>query len=219
MSSYLPTTDALLDPWASNWSTKVTASPTTYGLTAPIAVTVAALFATWHAAYLAAIAPTTRSPTTIAAKDSAKGAMVPILRLYSQQVKANDAISNANKEALGIHIDDTTPTPVPPPSTHPIITVVSSGPQVMRLRFADEATPDSRKRPFGVPFCLLFRKIGVAPVVDPAGAEFVGAFSRIPFDVAFDAGDQGKTCTFFAQWANTKGEEGPWSAPTSRIIT
>lgn len=219
MSGYIPTKDADLDTWASNWSTKVTAAPATYGLTAPIAVVVAALFATWHAAYLAATAPTTRSPTTVAAKDSAKGAMVPILRLYSQQVKANDTVSNANKEALGIHIDDTVPTPIPPPTTHPIVTVVSSGTQSMVLRFADEVSPASRRRPFGAIGLLLRKQVSVSPGIDPEAGAFEGLFTRIPFEVAFIPADVGKTCRFWAQWTNGKGQEGPWSAPVDRVVT
>lgn len=219
MSGYLPTKDADLDNWASNWSTKVTAAPTTYGLTAPIATAVAALFATWHTAYLAAVAPTTRSPTTIAAKDSAKGAMVPQLRLYSQQVKANDAVSNANKEALGIHIDDTVPTPIPPPASHPIITVDSSGVQSMVLRFADEFSPASRRRPAGSIGLLLRKYVGVAAGTDPETAPFEGLFTRIPMEVPFTSDDVGKKATFWAQWTNGKGQEGPWSAPITRIIT
>jgi hypothetical protein len=219
MAGYIPTKDADLLAWTLNWTTRVTATPALYGLTAPIAAACAGLFTTFNTAYQAAVSPTTRSPTTVAAKDSAKGAMVPVLRLYSQQVKANDAVSNANKEALGIHIDDTVPTPIPAPTTAPIVSITDSGVLEMNLRFADELSPSSRRKPFGAPGLLLFRKIGTVPATDPDGAEFVGFYTRIPMAVGFGAPDQGKMCTFFARWTNTKGEEGPWSTATSRIVT
>lgn len=217
--SYIPTRDSLLEAWALNWTTRVTAAPTTYGLTAGIAVTCAALYTTWHNAYVASSNPVTRTPVTIAAKDSAKGAMVPILRLYSQQVKANNAISNSLKTDLGIHVDDTTPTPIPPPSTMPVLTIVSNGVQEMTLRFADELTPTSRSKPPGTAGLLLFRTIATAAASDPDAALFDGLFSRIPVPQVFDAGDVGKVCTYWAKWCNSKGDEGPWSAPVHRTIT
>lgn len=218
-TSYIPTKDSELDLWAANFSTRITATPLTYGLTAGIATAIAALYATWHTAFLLATNPVTRTEVTVAAKDSAKGAMVPQLRLYSQQVKANVAVSDANKTDLGIHLDDTIPTPIPPPSTIPIVTIVGNGPGTMELRFADSATPTKRTKPPGATGLLMFRNIGVAAITDPELARFDGLFGRIPVNQTFEAGDVGNVCTYFARWCNAKGEEGPWSNPTSRVIT
>lgn len=216
--SYIPTRDADLVLWSDNFQTLIAATPTTYGLTAPVAATITGLYNTFAAALTLATDPSTRTPATVAAKDAARGNMVPILRLYAQQIKANTAVSNALKVGLGIRIDDPIPTPIPAPSTKPIVSIVASGPQLMRLRFADELTPTSRSKPAGSIGCLVYRKIGTAPSVDPDTATFDGMYTRIPFDQAFSALDQGKTVTYFARWTNGKGEEGPWSEPISRII-
>jgi len=36
---------------------------------------------------------------------------------------------------------------------------------------------------------------------------------RNPIGVAFQAADNGKMATYFARWANSKGDTGPWSVP------
>ena len=72
--TYIPAKDALFDNWIVNFDTLATASPTTYGWTAPQAVTLAALVATWSAAYLAATTPSTRTVSTVADKDAARAA-------------------------------------------------------------------------------------------------------------------------------------------------
>lgn len=216
--SYIPTRDADLVLWARNFSDLITAAPATYGLTAPIAVAIDALVDAYETALSAATDPSTRTPVTIAAKDSAKGAMVPQLRYYAQNVKANAAVSNANKEALGIRLNDPIPTPIPAPATKPVLQIVASGPLEMRLRFADELTPTSRAKPFGSIGCLVYRKIAVGVSSDPNTATFDGIFTRIPFTQTFDAADVGKTVTYWARWTNAKGEEGPWSEAIARVI-
>ena len=114
--SYIPTRDADLVLWSDNFQTLIAAAPTTYGLTAPIASTITGLHNTFAAALTLSSDPSTRTPATVAAKDAARGNMVPILRLYAQQIKANTAVSNALKVGLGIRLDDPIPTPIPPPA-------------------------------------------------------------------------------------------------------
>ena len=115
MSSYIPTRDADLVGWADNFSTLITASPTTYGLTAGDATTISGLVTAWDAAYALAVNPSTRTPSTVADKDSAKGAMLPILRLYAQMIKANAGVSNMDK----VCSESTSTTPARRPCRRP----------------------------------------------------------------------------------------------------
>jgi len=64
----------------------------------------------------------------------------------------------------------------------------------------------------------LFVAVGAEPSVDPAAAEFKGAFTKNPVAVGFVAGDDGKVATYFARWASRKGDVGPWSLPVSMRI-
>lgn len=220
-SSYIPSRDVDLVPWADNFSTLITANPALYGLVAGDATTIAGLVTTWDAAYAAAVNPSTRTPASIAAKDSAKGAMVPILRLYAQTIKLNAGVSNENKVALGIHINDAGPTPIPPPSTQVAIGLTSQFHLAMTLDIRDVTTPTSRSKPVGAAGCLLYRTFSnladPAPT-DPAAATFEGFFTRNLCPISFVDANVGKRVTFWGRWTNAKGEEGPWSAAFTQFV-
>ncbi len=68
-------TDAELQTGSQSFSTKISATPTAYGLTAAQATAYAALDATWQAAYTAAKDPETRTKAKVQAKNDAKAAI------------------------------------------------------------------------------------------------------------------------------------------------
>ena len=90
--------------------------------------------------------------------------MLDIVRPYAQQIRANRGISNADKTALGLNVPDGTPTPVPAPSTSPILAVIGATPGEHTIRFADSATPDKRGKPFGAIGLQLFVAVGPAAI-------------------------------------------------------
>src|SRR3954467_6589768 len=101
MPTYIPQTDSGLDVWASNFSTLLTAAPTTYGLTSGNATTVASVYTTWHAAYLAAADKPSRTPIKVQAKNTAKTNLLAIVRPFAQQIRANASVTDENKVAIG----------------------------------------------------------------------------------------------------------------------
>jgi hypothetical protein len=65
-------TDGELYTGSENFSTKISAAPTDYGLVAAQATAYAALNTAYAAAYLAAVDPETRTKGNVAAKNQAK---------------------------------------------------------------------------------------------------------------------------------------------------
>lgn len=218
MTSYIPTRDVDLGPWADNFRDLIVAAPATYGLQASDGVAITTVVNAWDAAYAAAINPATRTPATVAAKDSAKGAMLPNLRFYAQTVKLNQGVTNENKIALGIHINDAGPTPVPVPTTAPALTLDSQRHLSMTLRARDQSTPTSNAKPFGVIGGEIATTIGAAITTDPNAALFTRIQTKTPFTLEFTPGDVGKVCTIWNRWFNRKGELGPWSNALSQTI-
>lgn len=212
-TSYIPTRDVALVPWADNFAALITAAPATYGLLAADATAINGVVTPWDAAYTLATNPATRTPATIAAKDSAKGAMLPQLRFYAQNIKANMGVSNENKIALGIHINDAGPTPIPVPTTAPALTIDFQQPFSATIRARDQTTPTSNAKPFGVIGGEVATTVGVAVTTDPDAAMFNRIQTKTPFVLTFGAPDVGKICTCWSRWFNRKGELGPWSAP------
>ena len=88
------------------------------------------------------------------------------------------------------------------------------------LRYNDSIDPSKRGGlPAGADCLLLYLAISEGPVADVAQARLAGKFSRNPVGVGFDAADNGKTATYFAQWAGRRnGDVGPMSGPQSMVI-
>ena len=215
---YIPTRDAELGQWAANFSTLVSASPGTYGLVAGDATTIATYVGAFTSALAVVNNPATKTRATVAAKDGARAAMLDIVRGYAQQVRNNQGVSNADKLALGLTLPDRTPTVVPAPSTSPLLNVVGATPGQHTLRYADAATPDSRRKPAGAIGLQLFVAVSTGVVGDPGAAPFKSFVTRQPYGVNFSAADNGKLATYFARWQNRRGETGPWSSAVTFTI-
>lgn len=215
---YLPSRDPELDTWLLNFSTLIAANPTNYGLVAADATAITNAYNAWHAAYLAATNPTTRTKATVMTKNEQKATVLSVVRGYAATIRVNRAVSDELKIGLGLHVRDSSPTPVPPPSTYPVLAVSGMGQGVQDLRAADQSTPSRRGRPAGTAGLLLFRAVGVAPIIDPAQATFLSFVTRAEYQSQFDSADNGKVATYFARWTNSKGEVGPWGPPASMPI-
>lgn len=214
-ASWVPTSDPLLDPFALNFKTLIAASPTSYGLLAADATSITAAYASWNAAYLAAVNPTTRTHATITTKNTQKSNILGVIRSYGATIRANHAVSDALKVGLGLHVRDTSPTPIPPPSTYPRLSIGSFNMGTLALTAADQFTPDRKARPAGTSGLLLFSTVGEAAVTEPVGLDFNAFLTRPNYQNTFTVADSGKTVTYFARWTNAKGKVGPWSPPVS----
>lgn len=214
-SSWIPEKDGPLDTFVTNFSVLITAAPTSYGLVSADATAIASAVASYHAAFLLAVNPTTRTHATITTKNLQKANVMSVVRGYGATIRANRAVTDALKIGLGIHVRDSSPTPVPPPSTYPLLTVDSFNLGTLALHAADQDTPDRRARPVGTSGLLLFSVVGTTPATTPTGLDFNAFLTKPKFQNTFSPEDSGKTVTYFARWTNGKGELGPWSPPVS----
>ena len=216
--SWIPQSDNALDPFVNNFQTLIAATPTNYGLVAADATAITAAYTTWHAAFLAATNPTTRTKATVATKNTQKANVLAVVRRYATTIRANLGVSDALKVGLGLHIKDATPSPVPAPTTKPelSITKIDTGYQEVSAR--DEGSAAPRARPVGSVGLLLYRAVGNAPASLPTEATFLTFIGRPEIQSNFDTSDRGKIATYFARWTNARGEVGPWSNPVSAAI-
>lgn len=214
---YIPRKIADRALWYTNFDTLLTAAPTTYGLTAPDAVAVAAAVLAFTNAYALSSNPATRTSATIAQTQLEDANAQAIIRPYAVRISANPSVDPADKVSIGVTVRSTTPTPIPPPLTVPAVTLASAMPLTHTLQYYDTSTPTSKAKAAGSIGIEIFRAIGTTPAVDPAQATYYGTFTKSPLRSTFSAGDQGKICTYFARWVNRSGaggtaSVGPWSA-------
>lgn len=215
---YIPSRDSELDDWLLNFKSLIVANPTTYGLVTADGTALNNSYNLWHDAFITATNPTTRTKATVATKNEQKALVLGVFRGYAATIRVNKAVTDELKIGLGLHIADTSPTPVPVPSTYPVLTISGMGQGLQDLRAADQATPSKRAKPAGAAGLLLFRAVGTAPVSEPGAATFLSFVSKAAYRSTFTSADNGKVATYFARWTNAKGEVGPWSPPASMPI-
>ena len=221
MASYIPETNGALRDWSQNFAALITANPFTYGLTAPDALTITTAANLYAAALTLSTDPGTKTKATVADKDAKKAAMLVTLRRYAQLIKLNNGVTNEEKIALGLTVNDTTHTPVPAPTTQPICSIIAALPLKHILRFADAATPTRRGKPPGATGLELFYFVGPTPPLmpdDSPGVEYYGQATRQPYGVNHKAENVGKLSTYWARWTTATALTGPFSAPVSMTI-
>ena len=155
--NYIPTRDADFQLWLDNFSALISADPASYGLSSADAGPLAALTATFDAALAAATNGSTRGPSTIAAKDTARANAESRARQLATLIQANPSVTDEQKTDLQITVRKTNKTPIPAPSTSPLLSFIAATPLQHTLRYADQDTPDSRARPFGAAALILSR--------------------------------------------------------------
>lgn len=220
---YVPSTDASFGAWLDNFSTLLTASPTTYGLVAGDAVAVAAVTATWDAAYAAAINPPTRTSVTIAAKDAARTSAEALVRPLAQQISKNAGVANEDKTAIGVALINSGRTPVPTPTTVPGLALVAAIHFQQTLQYRDTSTPTSKAKPPGAIGVDMRLTLGTAPATDPEAAKPLTVATKSPVVLNFTSLDVGKFATYWARWQTRSGTGGQvlygdWSAPLTVVV-
>lgn len=216
--NYVPPRDGDFNTWLIAFSAYITANAVALGLTSGDATTLAGMTTTWTDAYNAAIAGTTRGPMAVSTKDTARANVQAFARQLAIQVQANPAVTNDQKVALGITVRKTTKTPVPAPTTSPILTFIAATPLQHTLRFADQLTPASRALPFGAIALELSVYISLTPPIDSSVPSQMLTLTRNPAPVNFQTADRGKTAYYTGNWRTRTGLLGPVSAQLSAVI-
>lgn len=246
-STYIPRRDADLHGWLLNFATNIAAAPAKFGLDAGDAAEISAAVDAFHAAFLTASAPSTRTLPAVRVKDDARAAALRTVRKFAALIRADDSVSSELKLDLGLHVRrngmrvvpgqlPTTPefelenrpgSPIPAPATPPLIMVVRQDGGVHTLRLLDAQATTRKGKPAGAASALVFRAVADGPVRTPDEASFYAVATRVSLQSRFGPIDnggersagvaapefRGKTATYFARWANAKGELGPWSLP------
>jgi hypothetical protein len=216
---YIPTRDSALDTFATNFSALITATPNIFGLVAADAVAIAAVRLTFHNAYLVATTLSTRTPSSIMAKDIAKTAMLATIRPYAQQIANNAAVLAANKIALGLNPHQNPPNPVVAPATFPLLTLAGAAPLQHFFKFKDSgALGLSKAKPAGAVALELHAATSATVVTDPTTLPFVQMFTKSPFIVIWGSTARALTAYYAGRWITRRGLTGPWSSITNQVV-
>jgi hypothetical protein len=217
-SDFIPSRDADFSLWTDNFFTYLTGNRERFNIPAEPVNALQLLESDWINKYAIAETPATRTKTTIREKTEARDALVKHLRPFIKEyLTFNHAVTDADRDNMGLPIYKTTRTPVVIPTTIPEFWADTSVIRRLTVHFRDNGSRSGAK-PAGVHgveirWCIL----GVPPAsID----ELIhSAFdTRSPFALDFEESDRGKSVYFCLRWENSKGEKGPWSEIVMSII-
>jgi hypothetical protein len=211
--SFLPTRDTALLRWSLNFSTLINNSPESFGLSAPLAASYAAL----HAAFATAmegVEPGIRNQSAVAGKNAARRSLKINAGLLSRLVQGTGTVSDAQKRTLALNVR-ARPTPVAAPAFAPGVEVVWVRGFSAKLRLLDTQTIGRRAKPAGVSGASVFTHVGPGnPPANIADWNFHGNTGRTTTEVHFPATlPAGATVWFTAFWFNPRKQSGPATAP------
>jgi len=217
---YIPNKNENMVTWMDNFQATVDANPMAFGLSDADIAAIDAAIEALDAAWAPMTSSSTKTKAVVAAFNAQRDATMQVVRPYATVISQSQAITSENKSAAGVTVRKTTRTPVPAPSTKPLLTLISMIVGAITMQYRDATTPTQKGKPFGVVGAEVWINIGTAFATDPSQCSYYGLMSKTPFALAYDTGDSGKKITIFARWA-TKGclasggaaQTGPWSDP------
>jgi hypothetical protein len=217
-SVFPPMRESLFVPFSANFKTKITASPTTYSLTAGQATTYGTLHDAFVTKWNICQDPDTKTKAAVELKNVAKRSLLANLRLLAKIVQNAPTTTNAMRIDLGLPQRDFVPTPVPVPSAAPELKVVSVYGHSVRVSLRD-ASHERRGRPRGVAGAQLYSFVGANPPSATEVWKAEGTVTRSTILVVFaDAVPAGSKVWFTACWYNPRGLTGPACTPVVSMV-
>lgn len=215
---FIPSKEAQLVTWSANFATRIVATPTEYGLTAPQATQMVNLQEDFAAAYNNATNPSTRTRGAIAAKRVVKKTMVAYVRELARIIQATPTVTDQQKVNAGLPVHSTEPTPVPVPDESPVLEIVSTMGRTIKINLRTVGS-DRRGKPDGVAGASVFSFVGDDAPSDIAAWKFEGSTTRTNVDVEFaPIVPAGSKVWLTAFWFNPRTQSGPACDPISTYI-
>lgn len=211
---FVPNREPDLDSFVHNFDTRITATPTTFGLTAGLATAFHTLVVAWDAAYAVTKNASTRSAGAVIVKDERKRALVKNLRELARIVQAYPATTNEMRSLLGLTVP-TVPQNRPAPAVVPKLDVTKVEKNVVSVQLRDSSNL-SRLRPPNAKAANVFSFVGENPPTSADGWVFQGGTTKSRFEVVFDPTlPMGTTVYLTAFWKNERDMSGPACAPVA----
>lgn len=212
------TREADLLSWSTAFDTRITASPTDFGLDAAQATAYNALHSAFAAAYAIAIDPNSNSKRNVEVKNNAKQELLYGMGGAWQLVniiQAWPAINNDLRAELNIRIPDADPTPVPVPTELPDMDVISTFGHTIKMRVHD-AKGGLRSKPAGVKGASIFFFVGDTAPSTVTEWSFAGNTTKNVFDVEVPSTTEaGAKVWLTAFWFNNRMQSGSAATPIS----
>lgn len=215
----IPDNDALLVPYVTNWNTQFNESPLPFGLTPQQAAQLLAASTPYIASATtlnAQRALGTRAKSQTDARNTARDAMLVVLRALYAAVQFNADVSDENKTLLGVTIRSDSRRPTPPITQRPTMADIVCVGRTVSASIYDPASKSKRAKAPSAVSALVYSFIGETYPSDPTLWQLCGIATKSTFETTFaDGVPAGSTVWLCAAWVDRKGNTGNVSQPIS----
>lgn len=218
MADFIPSGDAEFDAMLTLLANTVNTNAAAYGEDLGSLTALNTARSAWALAWPNYNNALAQAEGATATKVSARTDVEAELRALNRRVQARDTVTDTAKLQAGLPVHDPSNSPLPPPTSAPLLQVDTSQRLMHTISFRDAANPNRRGKPPGVFGCSLYVKIGTPPA-NLADATFVAVDTRSPYLFEFEPEDAGKIAYWIACWVNPRQDTGPCSETVAATIT
>ena len=204
--------DSRIVSGSANFASLISTGYAGYGISHAQAVAYGALDATLQAAYSAAVAPETRTPVAVSAKDLARRDVQIQAALLAKIAYATQTVADSQLVGLGL-LPRSVPRPRAAATAPPVLEVISVVGRLTRVRIR-AASAEGGRMPAATIGAQLYSFVSEDPPTDPRQYRYEGLATRGTAEVLFPnevAG--GSTVWIAAAWVSRRGVGG---APATR---
>jgi hypothetical protein len=214
---YIPHSDGAFLEWAKTLIAYATAHETAFNVPAGTLTPIQGQLTAYETAFETAQNPN-RGKVDVLTKNETKAVLETALRGFIKAyISYNPAVTDADKENMGLPLRDTTRTPTPAPSTIPELELDSSIIRRVSVIFKDSGS-DKRGKPAGVHGIELRWSLLEAVPTSVEDLKNSAFDTASPYTFSFDEADRGKALYICPRWENNKGDKGPWGEIVKAII-
>jgi hypothetical protein len=177
------------------------------------------VYAAWYTAYAVTFKPCTK-PERAEKNRQHKLADKALRNFINIYLRYHPDVTEEDKRNMGLHIPDSTRTPINPPEEGPDYGVVQLGPRILGIIYRYNQGRKGSK-PYGVEGARIYYGVFDTPPQEQEDLPASVWATRCPHAITFREGDRGKRAYFALKWEVRRGGEtgeSGWSEILSEII-
>jgi hypothetical protein len=217
MADFFPKRDAELLEWLKNFSAVLAENASAWNIPADAASGLTAEAGAYETIYEAAKGENGTRALVLEKNEKRDALKSDVRNIKNKYIDYNDAVTDPDRERLGLPIRDRKPTPKPRPVSRPTLEVLPTNNRQHTAAAINQATGTKTKPAdaYGVRYVWEIRETAPANAGELRHSVFRRKTTEV-FD--YNEEDRGKRVYYADCYENAKGEAGPWSDIVEAII-
>lgn len=217
---FFPRQEAMVLAWSSNFSQKLNADWSAYGVSEQQATAYQAVHDTFAAAYKLSRDNSTRTPAVVVAKNIALKALEAEARMLGRQVRGTATTTAAQRVLLGLgQATEGKGSPIKPPALGPRVRIANVMINVVTIQLFNAESMSRVAKPRGAAGAYVFAFVGKQASSNIADWKFIASTTRATCEVTFPNDlPPGTMVWLCACWVSPTAERSPVSQPQATYL-